>query len=118
MAPWADQPFALIPVKSQKSKAPETEFIAQDMAAAHNNLLRALNSVYNQAPYVEKDEDKRDLLTYTSFWVDWIERKPSSDSCQRSIAHAAVRARRRRTVADVFPRQTITTARKNSSFPP
>jgi len=72
---WADQPFALIPVKSQKSRAPETDFIAQDMAAAHNNLLRALNSVYNQAPYVEKEEDKRDLLTYTSFWVDWIERE-------------------------------------------
>ena len=73
MAPWADQPFALIPIKGQKSKTPEIAFIASEMANAHNNLLRSLNSVYNQAPYVEKKEDQRDLLLYTGFWVDWIE---------------------------------------------
>jgi len=75
MAPWADQPFALIPVKTQTSAHDDTTFIAQDMAQAHNNLLRSLNSVYNQAPFVEKDQDKADLLQYTAFWVDWIHRE-------------------------------------------
>lgn len=73
MAPWADQPFALIPVKSLKSSSDDAKYMASEMALAHNGLLRTLNSIYNQAPYVRLDSDIHDLLQYSIFWVDWIE---------------------------------------------
>lgn len=70
---WADEPLSMIPIDSIKSGSPVTLWMAREMGSSHNNLLRTLNSVYNQAPYVKKDEDKRDLLQYTLFWIDWID---------------------------------------------
>jgi hemerythrin-like domain-containing protein len=74
--PWADTPFALIPIpglgKPSKSLTP-TEYMAQDMANAHNSLLRSLNSIYNQAPFVNSPEDISDLLQYAKFWCQWID---------------------------------------------
>jgi hypothetical protein len=73
MAPWADQPFNLIPIKSLKSSSEDAKWVASEMAYAHNGLLRVLNSIYSQAPYVKLEADIHDLLQYSIFWVDWIE---------------------------------------------
>jgi len=73
--PWADTPFPLIatPGRGQDLTSIHSSiFIARDMACAHNALLRALNSIYNQCIYVSKTQDIIDLLTYTKFWIDWI----------------------------------------------
>jgi hemerythrin-like domain-containing protein len=71
---WADGPFPLVPTsKSSKPSAkPETIFIADDMANAHNALIRCLNSMYLQSPYVKQPADVKDLLQYAKFWVDWV----------------------------------------------
>jgi Hemerythrin HHE cation binding domain len=74
MAPWADQPFTLIPIKSIKPSASlDTLFIASEMANAHNGLIRSLNSMYLQAPYVTQEADIQDLLQFAIFWESWIE---------------------------------------------
>ncbi|KAM7211757.1 hypothetical protein V8F06_012859 [Rhypophila decipiens] len=70
---WADEPFALIPIDSIKSDSPVTLWMARQMGSSHNNILRVLNSMYNQAPYVKKEDDMRDLLQLTLFWIDWID---------------------------------------------
>ena len=36
-------------------------------------MLRALNSIYLQAPFVHKSEDIRDLLLYGQMWYEWVE---------------------------------------------
>lgn len=43
------------------------------MANAHNGLIRSLNSMYLQAPYVTEDADIQDLLQFAIFWQSWIE---------------------------------------------
>jgi hypothetical protein len=74
MAPWADQPFHLIPIKTIKPSAtPDSLFIASEMANAHNGLIRSLNSMYLQAPYVTQEADVQDLLQFAIFWESWIE---------------------------------------------
>ena len=74
MAPWADRPFALIPIKTIKPSASlDALYIASEMANAHNGLIRSLNSMYLQAPYVTKDADIQDLLQFAIFWESWIE---------------------------------------------
>ena len=78
MAPWADEPFALIQIHKLTSKNADALFIGKDMANAHNNMIRALNSMYNQAPYVNETKDVADLLLYASFWIDWIEREQAA----------------------------------------
>lgn len=47
------------------------------MANAHNMFIRCLNSIYLQAPYVEKEADIKDLLDYSIFWLV-IQPKPFS----------------------------------------
>jgi hemerythrin-like domain-containing protein len=75
--PWADTPFTLIPLPARAtsiiSQADTTAiFLAREMVYAHNGMLRALNSIYLQAPYVKKLEDVKDLLQYTHIWYRWI----------------------------------------------
>jgi hypothetical protein len=38
------------------------------VANAHNMLIRCLNSIYLQAPYVKEEGDIQDLLQYSLFW--------------------------------------------------
>jgi hypothetical protein len=74
-APWADTPFSLIPTPGGSipvSTLSPATFMAQEMACAHNGMIRALNSIYNQCIYVKKPQDIHDLLLYTKFWCDWI----------------------------------------------
>jgi hemerythrin-like domain-containing protein len=74
MAPWADQPFPLIPIKSIKPSANlDALYIATEMANAHNGLIRSLNSLYLQAPYVTEEADIQDMLQFAIFWESWIE---------------------------------------------
>lgn len=74
MAPWADEPFHLISIKSiDPSASLDALFIASEMANAHNGLIRPLNSMYLQAPYVTKAADVQDLLQFAIFWESWIE---------------------------------------------
>lgn len=74
MAPWADEPFRLISIKSiTPSASSDALFIASEMANAHNGLIRSLNSMYLQAPYVTEEADIQDLLQFAIFWESWIE---------------------------------------------
>lgn len=73
---YADHPFQLIPVPgigTPVKDLPVAVFVAQDMACAHNGLLRTLNSIYLQAPHVSSPKDIKDFLLYTKFWCGWIE---------------------------------------------
>lgn len=76
--PWADTPFPLIPTPgrgldlSPSSPNHSSIYLAREMACAHNGMLRALNSIYNQCLYVSRPQDVKDLLTYTKFWAGWI----------------------------------------------
>lgn len=74
-APWADAPFALIPTPGRGedlTKLDDVVFIARDMASAHNGMLRALNSIYQQCIFVNEPNDVKDLLLYANFWCGWI----------------------------------------------
>ena len=73
---YADHPFNLVPIPglgTPPQDLPIALFIAQDMACAHNGLLRTLNSIYLQAPHITTPKDIRDFLLYTKFWCGWIE---------------------------------------------
>jgi hemerythrin-like domain-containing protein len=74
-APWADAPFTLIPTPGRGenvNKLDDIVWIAREMANAHNGMLRALNSIYQQCVYVKEPKDMKDLLLYVGFWCDWI----------------------------------------------
>ncbi|KAB5542736.1 hypothetical protein GE09DRAFT_1136345, partial [Coniochaeta sp. 2T2.1] len=42
------------------------------MAHAHNVMIRQLNSMYLQAPYVKEEADQHDLCQYAVFWKDFL----------------------------------------------
>lgn len=44
---------------------------ATGMALAHNMILRGLNSIYQQAPWVEPS-DTKDFLEYCKLWVQVV----------------------------------------------
>jgi hemerythrin-like domain-containing protein len=72
---WADTPFTLIPTPGRGenlNKLDDAVFIAREMANAHNGMLRALNSIYQQCTFVKEPKDVKDLLLYATFWCDWI----------------------------------------------
>jgi Hemerythrin HHE cation binding domain len=56
------------------SASPDALYIAGELANAHNGLIRSLNSMYLQAPYVTEDADIQDLLPFAIFWESWIEK--------------------------------------------
>lgn len=69
---WADTPFPLIPTplgKTPLSEAHGSLYMAQGMAHLHNMILRGLNSIHQQAPYVSSPTDIADFLTFTNHWV-------------------------------------------------
>ncbi|KAF2399028.1 hypothetical protein EJ06DRAFT_478778 [Trichodelitschia bisporula] len=72
--PWADTPFPLIPTPRPTStdKSGKQHFsvrMAQEMVYIHNAVLRCLNAIYNQAPYVSTPTDIRDLLQLIAHWL-------------------------------------------------
>lgn len=71
---WADTPFALLEIPGHHPNAPTCKdpnvlACATEMANVHNLLLRGLNSIYLQAPYVKDPKDIADLLFYTHAWA-------------------------------------------------
>lgn len=46
--------------------------MATDMCHVHNLIIRGLNSIYLQSPYVRKDQDIRDLFLYTKALIQCI----------------------------------------------
>ncbi|KFY35137.1 hypothetical protein V494_06177 [Pseudogymnoascus sp. VKM F-4513 (FW-928)] len=73
--PWAERPFKMIPTPlfTQGPGKPVDQYVmvASQMAAAHNALIRALNSIYVQAPHV-KPEDYKDFIGYSQCWYQMI----------------------------------------------
>ncbi|KFY07771.1 hypothetical protein V492_06838 [Pseudogymnoascus sp. VKM F-4246] len=71
---WADQPFKLIPTMAMRDVKvnPTVNHIANEMVLAHNAMIRSLNAMYLQAPYLKSDTDKHDIVQYAKFWIDWI----------------------------------------------
>ncbi|KAL7910469.1 hypothetical protein GGI35DRAFT_448900 [Trichoderma velutinum] len=72
---WADVPFTLISIPGRGvdlSKVHGSVYVAREMAFAHNGMIRALNSIYQQCIYVSASVDIADLLKYAQFWCQWI----------------------------------------------
>ena len=72
--PWADQSFSLIPTSNvtKPTASNDAIYVADGMANAHTMLIRCLNSIYLQAPYVKEEADIQDLLQYSLFWEEWL----------------------------------------------
>jgi hemerythrin HHE cation binding domain-containing protein len=88
-APWADEPFHLIPTPSKRLDVcmalDQLHGISTDtlqgslahvycatmMSHAHNTIIRGLNAIIQQAPYVGP-EDAKDLLFYVKAWTKMI----------------------------------------------
>jgi len=69
-APWVDGPFPLVETPAYKSQQVlPSEYIANDMALAHNTFIRSLNSIYLQADGVTKEKDIADFLFYCQCWI-------------------------------------------------
>jgi hypothetical protein len=60
-------------LRNSQSDAETDEYVeaASFMALFHNILLRGLNTIYLQAPFV-KDVDKKDFVGYALCWYDAI----------------------------------------------
>ncbi|OAA59903.1 hemerythrin HHE cation binding domain-containing protein [Niveomyces insectorum RCEF 264] len=76
MAPaYADHPFTFIPdprpALKEGDKHDDYAVIAGDMACIHNCLLRGLNSIYLQAPYVAPAEH-RAFANYAFNWAELV----------------------------------------------
>ncbi|CAK5265503.1 unnamed protein product [Mycena citricolor] len=72
---WFETPYALIDLPSRPTtiddpRAPESivENVARNMVFVHNFLLRGLNSIYAQAPYVTAP-DVPSFLNYIKTWT-------------------------------------------------
>ncbi|KAI0203707.1 polyketide synthase dehydratase-domain-containing protein [Astrocystis sublimbata] len=72
-ARWADGPFPLIQTPSAKWDVSDhaAHYIANEMAFAHNAMLRGLNAIYLQAPHVP-NEDASDFLIFVASWSAWV----------------------------------------------
>ncbi|KAF2022775.1 hypothetical protein EK21DRAFT_82445 [Setomelanomma holmii] len=81
--PWADSPFPLMPIPGQPGAQtcpnPGVLAVCIEMANVHNTLLRALNSIYLQAPNITNATDIADFLLYTQAWADTVHHHHSSE---------------------------------------
>ncbi|KAA8893695.1 hypothetical protein FN846DRAFT_1003962 [Sphaerosporella brunnea] len=66
---WADTPFALIPTPIYQGEDKTDSFVrgASEMALVHNCIIRGLNSIYLQAPYLSPS-DHADFILYAQGW--------------------------------------------------
>jgi len=68
---WADGPFKLIPTpRAALHGAPESAASknASEMVLLHNVLLRGLNSIYLQAPFITSPSDVHDFAIFCDAW--------------------------------------------------
>ncbi|KAI0549935.1 hypothetical protein F4679DRAFT_583931 [Xylaria curta] len=71
--PWADQPWPLIEIPSRTQQITHPALhIANEIAHIHNAMLRGLNAIYLQAPYVQEAQDISDLSFLTRSWSTWL----------------------------------------------
>ncbi|KAK2027624.1 hemerythrin HHE cation binding domain-containing protein [Colletotrichum zoysiae] len=79
MAIYADHPYALIPTPTHQAAqnekdAPKPDMftrVASEMALVHNMVIRGLNSIYLQAPFVSPS-DAEAFLRYTLAWYSLV----------------------------------------------
>ena len=93
---WADHPWPLIetPSKTKNVVGPTSfkpsyiqqhlinyfdeqdehsaVYIANEMAFAHNAMIRGINSIYNEAPHVHKVKDIAHFLFFVRSSADWV----------------------------------------------
>ncbi|KAF2651665.1 hypothetical protein K491DRAFT_85215 [Lophiostoma macrostomum CBS 122681] len=70
---WADQPYPLISTLAfSKDTSHAANYVATEMALAHNGMIRGLNSIYLQAPLIPSSDSAiiRDFLTYCQCWCE------------------------------------------------
>ncbi|KAI1773572.1 hypothetical protein F4818DRAFT_452997 [Hypoxylon cercidicola] len=71
--PWADGPWPLIETPSRTQRLTNAALhIANELAHAHNAMLRGLNAIYLQAPFVGAPGDVADFLFLTQAWSAWV----------------------------------------------
>ncbi|KAI1416157.1 hypothetical protein F5Y13DRAFT_128301 [Hypoxylon sp. FL1857] len=70
---WADGPWPLIetPSRTQPITHPALH-IANELSHTHNAMLRGLNALYLQAPFVSLDADVADFLFLIQIWSGWV----------------------------------------------
>lgn len=87
-ATWADSPFNLIPTplpngqtayKSEQATLHYSYIMAHDMSHLHNMIIRGLNSIWQQAPYVTAEQDIKDFLQYCLHWCTQIHHHHDSE---------------------------------------
>ncbi|SPN98648.1 uncharacterized protein DNG_01693 [Cephalotrichum gorgonifer] len=79
-APWADGPFDLITIPSNRLDGSLAHvYCASEMAHSHNVILRGLNAILQQAPFVPvstddnfNSQDAKDLLFYVQSWAKMV----------------------------------------------
>ncbi|KAL1872622.1 hypothetical protein Plec18167_006740 [Paecilomyces lecythidis] len=72
---WADGPWELIETPSKSLDVANEHpavYIANEMAFAHNAMLRGINSIYRQAPNVHETQDITDFLFFVKSWAGWV----------------------------------------------
>ncbi|KAK4552627.1 hypothetical protein LTR86_010271 [Recurvomyces mirabilis] len=72
-AQWADSPYTLISTKAFSSDTSHSaNYVATQMALAHNGMLRGLNSIYLQAANLPAKDHTviKDFLTYCQCWSE------------------------------------------------
>ncbi|KAI1105143.1 hypothetical protein F4804DRAFT_154181 [Jackrogersella minutella] len=71
--PWVDGPWPLIEPPSRTQRVSHAaHHIANEIATTHNAMLRGLNALYLQAPFVHKQADIADFLFLTQAWSGWV----------------------------------------------
>jgi len=77
--PWADKPFSLLstPVKTDEISL-ETHRVATEMSLAHNVLIRGLNAIYQQAPFIPPSVAP-DFIVFIRAWIDAIHNHHSAE---------------------------------------
>ncbi|KAI1843556.1 hypothetical protein JX265_007340 [Neoarthrinium moseri] len=99
MVYWFERPFPLVPTPFAALPEGEKQNVcneaATEMALAHNVLIRGLNSIYHQAPYVNP-EDVQDFLGYAKNFVNvlTVHHDSEEDSffpeCERMAGQAGI----------------------------
>ncbi|OJD18715.1 hypothetical protein AJ78_01252 [Emergomyces pasteurianus Ep9510] len=70
---YTDTPLALIPTpKFETGKEDPFTIEASNMALSHNAFIRGFNSIYQQAPRLQKDTDKSDFVGYCQSWIECV----------------------------------------------
>ncbi|KAI1468120.1 uncharacterized protein F4812DRAFT_391475 [Daldinia caldariorum] len=73
---WADEPWPLIKVPSRtkltKHAGHPVQHIVREVTNTHNAMLRGLNALYIQAPYVRLPADVADFCFLGRVWACWV----------------------------------------------